>query len=196
MNKPTDSKAEVTGENGPFHSFTEAFEHRFFEGAEQVKVEVTLMRDTWEAIQGTMQANDWKPNEGLIMLLTVGMAYARAEKALSVTDGAAGLRDEEIKKLLDRAITMEAKHAAMKNFAFDIMRDHRVLEMRYDPIEKQYVAYKSLALRLKEENAALKGENDRLRQALETYKARGQAQPVGKPGLWQQFLSRLRGAAE
>lgn len=50
MNKPTDSKAEVTGENGPFHSFTEAFEHRFFEGAEQVKVKVTLMRDTWEAI--------------------------------------------------------------------------------------------------------------------------------------------------
>jgi hypothetical protein len=195
MEKATETKTELTGENGQFHSFTEEFEHRFFEGAEQVKVEVTLMRDTWEAVQETMRSNDWKQNEGLIMLLMMGMAYARAEKVLSVTDGAAGLRDEEIKKLLDRAITMEAKHAAMKNFAFDIMRDHRVLEMRYDPIEKQYVAYKSLALRLKEENAALRGENERLQQALEAYKS-ARAQPVSRPGLWQQFLSRLRGAAE
>jgi hypothetical protein len=70
---------------------------------------------------------DWEQNEGLILLLTMGMAYARAEKALTVNGGAAGLREEEVKKLLDRAITMEARHAAMKNFALRRREFHKVI---------------------------------------------------------------------
>ncbi len=198
MNETSDSEMEPVIDQSQFHSFTEDFERQFFSGAEQVTAEVTLMRDTWEAIQRMMEDNGWKKNEGLIVLLTTAMAYLRAERALTITAGTSELRDDELQKLLDRAITMESKYAAMKNFAFDIMRDHQVLEMRYDPIERQFVAYKALALRLKNENATLKAENERLNQALNMYRTASEAQASAdhseRPPLWIQLVRKLRRA--
>lgn len=145
-------------------SFTDDFERQFFDGAEQVKVAVTLMRETWDDLLKVIEENEWKPNEGLIILLTTGMAYLNAERALSVSQGAADLSGEEVKKLLDRLMVTEARYASIKNFTFDIMRDHRILEIKYVPIERGYLNYKRMVLSLEKDNEALRAEVTRLKQ--------------------------------
>jgi hypothetical protein len=177
-----------------FHSLSEDFERRFFDGAEQVKVEVTLMRETWDDLLKVIEDNEWKPNEGLIILLTTGMAFLRAERALSVPQGAAALSGEEVKKLLDRLMVIEARYASIKNFAFDIMRDHRVLEIKHAPIEQEYLHYKGMVWPLRRENDALKAEITRLNhesQAREPV-TDGTALPE-RHSRWQRLLSLLRG---
>ncbi|HML20956.1 MAG TPA: hypothetical protein PKD09_04865 [Aggregatilinea sp.] len=177
-----------------FHSFSEDFEHRFFDGAEQVKVEVTLMRETWDDILAVIEDNEWKQNEGLVILLTTGMAFLRAETALSVTQDAAGLSGEEVKKLLDRQMVIEARYASIKNFAFDIMRDHRALEIKHAPIEREYLHYKSMVWPLRRENDALKAENERLKRELQAKAPVTDEVGTSKSsGRWRRFLSALRG---
>ncbi len=178
-----------------FHPFTEDFERRFFEGAEQVKVEVVLMRETWDEIANMLEENGWKPNEGLIILLTTGMAFLRSERALSVPEGAAGLSEAEIKKLLDRLTIMEARYASIKNFAFDVLRDHRALELKFGPIAAEYANYKEMVWPLKKENDALKAELARLRQEVERLSQAGEAEPVApeRLGLWQRLRDAVMG---
>ncbi|MGQ9834260.1 MAG: hypothetical protein ACUVRJ_10805 [Candidatus Villigracilaceae bacterium] len=181
-------------EDPEFHSFTEEFEHRFFDGAEQVKAEVILMRETWDDVLKVIAENDWKQNEGLIILLTTGMAFLRVERALNVTQGTADLSREEVKKLLDRQMAIEARYASIKNFAFDIMRDHRALEIKHAPMEREYLHYKGMFWPLRQENDALKAENERLKRELQATVAvpDGAASP-DSPGRWQRFLNALRG---
>jgi len=177
-----------------FHSFSEDFEHRFFEGAEQVKVEVTLMRETWDDLLKMMEENGWKQNEGLIILLTTGMAFLRAERALSVSQGTAGLSGDEIKKLLDRLTVVEARYASIKNFAFDVMRDHRTLELRAAPMERENLALHNLVWPLRRENDALKAEVQRLKQELQARApvTDGAALPAPR-SRWQRLWDMLKG---
>ncbi len=177
-----------------FRSFSEDLEQRFFQGAEQVKIEVTLMRETWDELSREIQENEWKPNEGLIVLLTTGMAFLRSERALTVTSGAAGLSEAEIKKLLDRLAVIEARYASIKNFAFDVMRDHRTLEIRYAPLEREYLAFRNLVWPLRRENDALTAEVARLKQQLQAAGPVTSAVAAPAPrGRWRRLLGALRG---
>lgn len=94
------------------------------------------------------------------------MAFLNAERALNVTQGAADMSREEVKKLLDQQMVIEARYASMKNFAFDIMRDHRALEIKHAPMEREYLHYKDMLWSLRRKNDALKAENERLKQEL------------------------------
>jgi hypothetical protein len=181
-------------EDPEFHSFSEDFERRFFDGAEQVKAEVVLMRETWDDFLRVIEENGWKPNEGLIILLTTGMAFLRAERALSVPQDTEGLSGDEVKKLLDRQMVIEARYASIKNFTFDIMRDHRTLEIKHAPIEQEYLHYKGMVWPLRRENDALKAEVERLKQELQakTPVVIGAALSERR-GRWQRFLSALKG---
>ncbi|MCZ7544928.1 MAG: hypothetical protein M5R40_16020 [Anaerolineae bacterium] len=171
--------------------YTDDFERRFFDGAEQVAVEITLMRDDWETLLAFMREQGWKQVEGLVTLLMTGMAFLRNERALSMgNDGAAGMSDSEVRRLLDRLATIEAEYAVMKSFAFNIMRDHQALELKYVPIERQYVAYRQLVSPLRKENDALKAEVERLRREL---KARESAASRAPRTYWQRLLDVVRG---
>jgi len=193
----TDSNQESTQGTGEpeLPPFMAEFEHRFFDGAQQVTIEVTLMRDTWESILEECEKHAWKQNEGLIVLLTTGMAFLRVQRALSVGGDVAGLRDEDVRRLLNRLVEIESRFAAIKNFAFDMMRDHRVMETQHVAIERTAVGYERLAARLREENLALRAENDGLKQRLESSGAAEReelaAEPVVERSLWQRALRAL-----
>ncbi len=181
------------GEDPEFHSFSEEFEQRFFADAEQVRIQVTLMRETWDELQQVIEENDWKLNEGLIVLLTTGMAFLKAERALAVTQGTGEFSAEEIQKLLDRQMVIEARYASIKNFAFDLMRDHRTLELRYAPLEREYLAFRNMVWPLRRENDALRAELARLKQELEaTRSALSDATPPEERKHWKRWLGALR----
>jgi hypothetical protein len=194
MNETVSSLGPLpTSDDPEFHSFTEDFEHRFFDGDEQVKVEVILMRETWDDLLKVIEENGWKPNEGLIILLATGMAFLKAERALSVPQGAAGLSSAEIKKLLDRLTVVEARYASIKNFAFDVMRDHRTLELRSAPIEREYLAFRNMVWPLRRENDALKAEVERLTQELQANAPVTNQTALPARHRWQRWWDVLRG---
>ncbi len=172
--------------------YTRDFEHTFFEGAGQITVEVTMMQDTWEDIQALLERNGWAQNEGLLMLLGTGLAYLRAEQALTITGGAAGLREAEIRKLLDRLLEIEARFAAMKNFTFWMMRDHQAMELKYVAIERLGVGHQRLAERLRAENQALKAEVERLSREVEALRPVAPRPAPQKRSRWQRILAILR----
>ncbi len=180
-----------------FESLTDDFERTFFEGDEQIHVRVTLMRETWDAIQQYIEANQWKINDGPIILLTTGMTYLRAERALDVTQGVDDLSKEDVKKLLERLAVIEARYASIKNFAFSIMRDHRTLEMRFTPLEIEHRAFKAMLWPLREENEALKQEVARLQAALAAQPVGQNVPPPAAPSAplpwWRRALQRLTG---
>ncbi len=186
-----------TGDDPNFESLTDDFERTFFEGDEQIHLQVTLMRETWETIRPVIEENSWKINDGLIILLTTGMAYLRAERALQVAQGIDDLSKEDVRKLLERLAVIEARYASIKNFAFSIMRDHRTLEMRFTPLEIEHRAFKNMLWPLREENESLKREVARLQAALAAQTAGMNASlPAAQsapPPWWRRALQRLTG---
>jgi hypothetical protein len=171
MQTDDELKPLFEGNEGEFRPFTEEFEHTNFEGVEQVTVELTLMGDTWKDFIQECEAQGWKQNEGLIVLLTTGLAYLHAERALTTPETVAGLRDAEVNKLLSRLIEVESRFGAMKYFAYDIMRDHRVMELQHEAIKLEANGYHRLAARLKEENLAFRAEIEQLKRELAKYQA-------------------------
>jgi hypothetical protein len=169
MQTDEDLKPIIEENEGEFRPFTEEFEHKFFEGAEQVTAQVTLMRDTWESILKEFDDNGWKQNEGLIVLLSTGLAYLRAERVLTIPESVAGMRYAEVDKLIKRLVEIEGRLAAMKNFAYDMMRDHRVMELQHEAIKLEANGYHRLAARLKEENLAFRAEIEQLKRELAKY---------------------------
>lgn len=155
---------DLPGDNDEFVPYTESFERRFFNEASQVTVTVTLMQDTWDDIQSLLDENDWEQNEGLLVLLTTGMAFLRAERALAASAGSAGPRDAEVRKLLKRLIGIESRFAAMKSFAFSMMRDHQAMELKYVAVERTGISNQALSDRLRAENEMLKAEIERLKR--------------------------------
>lgn len=184
-----------TGDDPGFESLTDDFERTFFEGDEQIHLQVTLMRETWETIRPVIEENGWKINDGLIILLTTGMAYLRAERALQVAQGIDDLSKEDVRKLLERLAVIEARYASIKNFAFSIMRDHRTLEMRFTPLEIEHRAFKNMLWPLREENETLKKEVTRLKAALTAPIQDSPLPPVQPPHVpwWRRVFNRLSG---
>lgn len=186
-----------TSDDPKFRSMSEDFERHFFALDEQVRFEITLMRETWDQIREMITEYNWQPNEGLIILLATGMAYLRAEHALDVATDVAGYKADDLKRLLERSITIESKYAAIRNFAFSLMRDHRTLEIKCDPMEREYHIYRALANRLRTENDALKAENERLKRTLTALEAAPAVLPstllAGPVRLWRRIITALRG---
>lgn len=180
-----------------FRSFTQDFEDQFFNGEEQVKAEVVLMRETWDELLKIIEVHEWKQNEGLVILLTTGMAYLRAERALHVPQTVSGLSETEVQKLLDRLMVIEARYASIKNFAFDVMRDHRILEIKFAPIEQEYRSFKGMVWTLRKENDALKAENERLRRALQARAPAADEPPAPRQRrFWQRLWGVLRSRSD
>ena len=153
------------------HSFTEEFEKRYFDGLEQVTVEIVLMSDTWQEVLQECEKQSWKQNEGLIILLPTGLKYLHTERVLTIPETVAGLRDEEVNKLLSRLIEIESRFAAMKNFAYNIMGDHRIMDIQHTATQLEANGYHKLAAKLKEENLAFRAQNEQLERELKKYQA-------------------------
>lgn len=106
-----------------FHSLTEEFEHRVSDGAEWVKAEITLMRETWDEVRrssrlmgGSSTRADYHPD---------------GRTRTHICPGCCRISARELQNLLDCLMAIEARYASIKNFVFDVMRDHRALTKRF-----------------------------------------------------------------
>lgn len=134
------------------------FEHQFFDGAETVDVVITVLKETYEDILAAIERNGWELEEGLRIILTLGLGYTQGQRLLQADD-------EERNRLIERLMDLESVAAVMKFRAFSFMRDNQVLDMHTGALRNTILGLETLVQQLREENAALRQELQRLKSA-------------------------------
>jgi len=141
------------------------FEQRFFQGAEIVSLEIKVLKETYQDMLPVIQRNGWEVEEGLRILLTLGLGYAQGKRLLEADD-------KERARLADRLINLESATAAMKFRTFSFMKDNQVLEMRMGALRTSVVGLEAVIQRIRPERDAFKEEVDRLRAEVEALTSR------------------------
>ena len=141
------------------------FEQRFFQGAEIVSLEIKVLKETYQDMLPVIQRNGWEVEEGLRILLTLGLGYAQGKRLLEADD-------KERARLADRLINLESATAAMKFRTFSFMKDNQVLEMRMGALRTSVVGLEAVIQRIRPERDAFKEEVDRLRAEVEALTGR------------------------
>jgi cell division septum initiation protein DivIVA len=134
------------------------FEHQFFDGAETVDIVIKVLKETYEDILAAIQRNGWELEEGLRIILTLGLGYTQGQRLLQADN-------EERNRLIERLMDLESVAAVMKFRAFSFMRDNQVLDMQTGALRNTILGLETLVQQLREENAALRQELRRLKSA-------------------------------
>jgi chromosome segregation ATPase len=150
------------------------FERRFFAGAEIVTLQIPILKETQADIQATIERNSWEPEEGLRILLTLGLGYAQGRRLLQADD-------EERARLAGRLADLESLAAAMKFRTFSFMRDNQVLETRMGALQNATTGLEAVVQRLRPERDALHEEVERLRAEAEALRNRLAAMEAEQP---------------
>lgn len=140
------------------------FEERFFKEAETVSLQIEVLKETYDDIQAVIQRNQWEPAEGLRILLTLGLGYARGQQMLKADS-------EEASRLAERLADLESLAAVMKYRTFNFMRDNQILEMRMSALLNDNRGLHNVVRRLRQENEELKEQVRQLTQELESLSA-------------------------
>jgi hypothetical protein len=135
---------------------TEEMERDFFQGAEVVKVEVAVLRETLEEAKRVFAANGWSEEEGLRIALTLGMGMGKLKAEQALSDESLAPLDTP-GGLSDRLMQLDSLYAVMKYRAFHLMKDNQTLEIQNAALRNTIHALEGHIQRLNEEIAALKG---------------------------------------
>jgi chromosome segregation ATPase len=150
------------------------FERRFFAGAEIVTLQIPILKETQADIQATIERNSWESEEGLRILLTLGLGYAQGRRLLQADD-------EERARLAGRLADLESLAAVMKFRTFSFMRDNQVLETRMGALQNAKTGLEAVVQRLRPERDALHEEVERLRAEAEALRNRLAAMEAEQP---------------
>ncbi|GAB4449695.1 MAG: hypothetical protein Fur0044_45250 [Anaerolineae bacterium] len=169
------------------------FEQQFFAGAKKIKLEIEVLKETHEEIQAVIERNGWEAEEGLRILLTLGLGYAQGQQVLEADD-------ESRAHLAEQLNQMASELAVMKFRTFSFMRDNQTLEMRMGALRNSVTGLEGVVHRLRPERDAFKEEVEQLRAELATCSERlaqfegGQPEPVVSENisLVNRFKSMLR----
>jgi chromosome segregation ATPase len=150
------------------------FERRFFAGAEIVTLQIPILKETQADIQATIERNSWESEEGLRILLTLGLGYAQGRRLLQADD-------EERARLAGRLADLESLAAVMKFRTFSFMRDNQVLETRMGALQNAKTGLEAVVQRLRPERDALHEEVERLQAEAEALRNRLAAMEAEQP---------------
>ncbi len=160
------------------------FERRFFADAEVVTLEIQILKETYDDILATIQRNEWDLEEGLRILLTLGLGYAQGRRLLQADD-------EERARLAERLSDLESVAAVMKFRTFSFMRDNQVLEMRTGALENAKIGLEAVIHRLRPERDVLQAEVERLRGELAELQNRLAITETGGPEMASSWTEKL-----
>jgi uncharacterized membrane-anchored protein len=139
------------------------FEERFFADAKRTRVEIELLEETRQEVLDLIQKGDLEEEEGWRAVIGAGLGFLKAERALQVSEGTGNLRDEELKRLLNRLSELESIYAVLKFRTFGFMKDNQTLELKMSGLRASLAGLEKTVDRLRAENEALKQEVIELR---------------------------------
>lgn len=169
------------------------FEQQFFAGAEKVKLEIEVLKETYQEIEAVIERNGWEAEEGLRILLTSGLGYAQGQQAIEADDEARAYLAEQLNQ-------MASELAVMRFRTFSFMRDNQTLEMRMGALRNSVAGLEGVVKRLRPERDAFKEEVEQLRADLAACQERlaavenGQLNPTSSDnaGFINRFKNLLR----
>lgn len=169
------------------------FERQFFAGAEKVKLEIEVLKETYDEIQAVIEYNSWEAEEGLRILLTLGLSYAQGRQVIEAGD-------ETRAYLAEQLTQMASELAVMKFRTFSFMRDNQTLEMRMGALRNSVMGLEGVVQRLRPERDAFKAEAEQLQADLTDCRERlaaiegGQLEPASSEntGLLNRLNNLLR----
>ncbi len=150
------------------------FEQEFFAGAGKVTLEIELLKETYADLQAAIERNGWQPEEGPLIVLTLGLGYLQGQRLLAADD-------ETLASLANRLTNMESQLAVMKFRTYSFMQDNQTLEMRMGALRNSANGLEHVVRRLQPERDALKAEVERLQAELVICQERLLALEAGLP---------------
>ncbi|MCL4303666.1 MAG: hypothetical protein KJ077_48720 [Anaerolineae bacterium] len=174
-------------------SSSAGFEQEFFAGAEKVKLEIEVLKETYDEIQAAIERNGWEVEEGLRILLTLGLGYVQGRQVIEADDATRAYLAEQLNQ-------MASELAVMKFRTFSFMRDNQTLEMRMGALRNSVTGLEGVVHRLRPERDAFKEEAEQLRADLAACRERlaavegGQFEPASaeNTGFINRFKNLLR----
>lgn len=144
------------------------------DAAEQVTVQIDLLREQYEAIRRLSQANGWKEQEGLLTVLMAGVGYLDA--TLQV-EGINRSEDEgELARRVDSLVqdlaSYHSMYAVMKFKAFKMYKLNQTLEFNVSGLRATERMWEEWAERMRREQTELRTEVLRLRSVMSEFDVR------------------------
>lgn len=144
------------------------------DAAEQVTVQIDLLREQYEAIRRLSQANGWKEQEGLLTVLMAGVGYLDA--SLQV-EGINRSEDEgELARRVDSLVqdlaSYHSMYAVMKFKAFKMYKLNQTLEFNVSGLRATERMWEEWAERMRREQTELRTEVLRLRSVMSEFDVR------------------------
>jgi len=122
-------------------------------GASTTRVSIEVLQETHDDLLEVISRNGWDTEEGLRVLLTMGLGYAQGKRFLEADD-------EEQQRLARYLAELESVAAVMRFNAYGLLRDNQVLEMGVGANRNHIRGLENLVRRLQEENAQLRARLD------------------------------------
>ncbi|HVG00662.1 MAG TPA: hypothetical protein VND68_12555 [Chloroflexia bacterium] len=144
------------------------------DAAEQVTVQIDLLREQYESIRRLSQANGWKEQEGLLTVLMSGVGYLDA--TLQV-EGINRSEDEgELARRVDSLVqdlaSYHSMYAVMKFKAFKMYKLNQTLEFNVAGLRATERMWEEWAERMRREQTELRTEVLRLRSVMSEFDVR------------------------
>lgn len=125
-----------------------------------VEMRIWVLDDERERARKLIEANGWKEDEGLRIVLSRGLTELERETAGVEHEGKrlidAKTPEEREQLLLARLSELESRYSVMKFTSFNALRDNETLRMNVTGLTAEYKA-------LYEQNKYLRGQEDRYR---------------------------------
>jgi len=168
------------------------------EQSEPVTFEITVASATAREIERVIAENGWERAEGLRLLLGSGLGYVKGEKILQAVESGT-MTAQDLQTVVSRMMETESRLAVLRFRAFEMEKANQAWELSTGAIQNDRVGLRELAWHLRDEIAALKAENERLRAQLPAPAASGESlapmpQPSGfaQSSGWRRLFRRNR----
>ncbi|HEX8218317.1 MAG TPA: hypothetical protein VF914_03785 [Chloroflexia bacterium] len=144
------------------------------DAAEQVTVQIDLLREQYEAIRRLSQANGWKEQEGLLTVLMSGVGYLDATlqvEGINRSEDEAELT-RRVENLVQDLASYHSMYAVMKFKAFKMYKLNQTLEFNVAGLRATERMWEEWAERMRREQAELRTEVLRLRSVMSEFDVR------------------------
>lgn len=151
------------------------------DAAEQVTVQIDLLREHYDSIMRICRENEWKEQEGLLTVIMSGLGYLDSTLQLESINRSedAGELVQRVDSLVQDLASYHSMYAVMKFKAFKMYKLSQTLEFNVAGLRATERMWEEWAERMRKEQAELRTEVLRLRAVMSEFDVRTRTEDGG-----------------